>query len=257
MVDDDALNGRWTREQALLGLDRNTPDEEFARGGLASFAVDPTVRIVVLPGDPSSQPIPAENPESVVPKVMTVGGRQFSYHGIVRGTSSGYVGYTIANEGRWQSFAAVQWHGGVDVFPGGDGGREWDLGPQTRGRVFFLHRCVGWAWGAFDLQRHVVERYEVAGPFRAIVAVANTAGAVLGQLGAGWNEPGAASIFGAPTAIESRVLLAEDVAGWPEEKGVEDLALRFAARIDLAFGGCGTRHLDRGGPEPGRFTARW
>ena len=59
MVDDDALNGRWTREQALLGLDRNTPDEEFARGGLASFAVDPTVRIVVLPGDPSSQPVPA------------------------------------------------------------------------------------------------------------------------------------------------------------------------------------------------------
>ena len=42
MVDDDALNGRWAGEQALLGLDRNTPDEEFARGGLASFAVDPT-----------------------------------------------------------------------------------------------------------------------------------------------------------------------------------------------------------------------
>jgi len=34
MVDDDALNGRWTREQVLLGLDRNTPDEEFARGGV-------------------------------------------------------------------------------------------------------------------------------------------------------------------------------------------------------------------------------
>ena len=81
--------------------------------------------------------------------------------------------------------------------------------------------------------------------------------AVLGQLGAGWNEPGAASIFGAPTAIESRVLLAEDVAEWPDEKGVEELALRFAARIDLAFGGCGTRHLDRGGPEPERFIARW
>src|SRR6266568_3582705 len=136
----------------------------------------PEVRIVVLPGDPSSQPVPAENPESVVPKVMTVGGHQFSYHGIVRGMSSGYVGYTIANEGR----------------------------------------------------------------------------AVLGQLGAGWNEPGAASIFSAPTAIESRVLLVEDVAKWPDEKGVEDLALRFAARIDLAFGGRGTRHLDRGGPEPER-----
>jgi hypothetical protein len=102
----------------------------------------------------------------------------------------------------------------------------------------------------------MVERYEVAGPFRAIVAVANTAGAVLGQLGAGWNEPGAASIFGAPTAIESRVLLVEDVAEWPDEKGVEEMALRFAARVDLAFGGPGTRNLDCG-PEPGRFTPRW
>ena len=256
MVDDDALNGRWMREQALLGLDRSTSNEKFARGGLGTFAADPTVRIAVLPGDPSSQPVPAEKPEEVIPKTMTVGGRQLAYHGIVRGTSSGYVGYTIGNEGRWQSFAAVHWHGGVDAFLGVEGGREWDLGPQTRGRVFFLQRSVGWAWGAFDLQQQMVERYEVAGPFRVIVTVANTAEAVLGQLGAGWNEPGAASIFGAPTAIESRVLLVEDVTEWPDEKGVEEMALRFAARVDLAFGGPGTRHLDCG-PEPGRFTPRW
>jgi len=172
MVDDDALNGRWMREQALLGLDRSTSNEEFARGGLGAFAADPTVRIAVLPGDPSSQPVPAEKPEEVIPKTMTVGGRQLAYHGIVRGTSSGYVGYTIGNEGRWQSFAAVHWHGGVDAFLGVEGGREWDLGPQTRGRVFFLQRSVGWAWGAFDLQQQVVERYEVAGPFRVIVTVA-------------------------------------------------------------------------------------
>jgi hypothetical protein len=256
MVDDSALTGRWMREQALLGLNRVTPDEEFARGGLAAFAVDPTVRIAVLPGDPSSQPVPAEKPEAVIPKVMTVGGRQLAYHGIVRGTSSGYVGYSRRNEGRWRNFAAVHWHGGVDAFLGADGGHELDLGPQTRGRVFFLHRSVGWAWAAFDLQRQMVERYEVAGPFRVIVAVANTVGAVLGQLGAGWNEPGAASIFGAPTAIELRVLLVEDVTEWPDEKGVEELALRFAARIDLAFGGPGTRHLDCG-PEQGMFTPRW
>ncbi len=92
MVDNDVLNGRWTRELALLGLDRNTPDEAFSRGGLASFAVDPTVRITVLPGDPSSQPVPAEKPDAVIPKVLTVGGRPLPELGIVRGTSSGYVG---------------------------------------------------------------------------------------------------------------------------------------------------------------------
>jgi hypothetical protein len=73
MVDDDTLDGRWMREQALLGLGRNTPDEGLARGGLGAFAVDPTVRIAVLPGDPWSQPVPAEKPEAVIPKWRITG----------------------------------------------------------------------------------------------------------------------------------------------------------------------------------------
>ena len=36
-----------------------------------------------------------------------------------------------------------------------------------------------------------------------------------------------------------------------------ELALRFGARLDLAFGGPGERHLDRAGPEQGRFNPRW
>jgi hypothetical protein len=248
---DDAVGRRWEREQALLGLSWDTPGQEFARGVLAALAVDPTVRIAVLAGDPSSQSVPAENPEAVVPKVITLpGGRQFPYHGMVRGTSSGYVGLTVGDGGRWQSFDAVHWHSGVDVFLGVEGGRECEVAPGSRGRVVFLQRCVGWAWGAFDLQRRMVKRYQVDGPFRAILGVADTAGAVLGYLGAGWPEPGAAGIFGASSAIEPRVLLVEDLAEWPDEKGAEELALRFGARVDLAFGGSGHRHLDCAGPEP-------
>ena len=52
-VDHDTVERRWEREQALLGLAPGTPGEEFARGGLATLAVDPTVRITVPPGDPS------------------------------------------------------------------------------------------------------------------------------------------------------------------------------------------------------------
>lgn len=87
--------------------------------------------------------------------------------------------------------------------------------------------------------------------------VADTAGAFLGNLGAGWPEPGSASLFGQPTAIEPRVLLLEDIPKWPDEKGVEEMALRFGARLDLAFGGPGQRHLDRMGPETGKFNPRW
>jgi len=256
-VDDDTAKRRWEREQALIGLARDTPDEEFARGGLAALAVDPTVRIVVLPGDPSSQVVPAQEPTTVVPKVITLpDGRQFPYHGAVRGTSSGYVGYTAGDGGRWQSFDAVHWHGGVDFFLGAEGGRDWEYA-SSRGRVFFLQKCVGRAWAAFDLQRRIAERFEIAGPFRAILAIADTTGAVLGYLGAGWPEPGSASLVGQPTAIEPRVLLLEDLDGWPDEKGVKELALRFGARLDLAFGGSGERHLDHAGPETGRFNPRW
>jgi hypothetical protein len=107
-VDDDAVERRWEREQALLGLARDTPDEEFARGGPAILAVDPTVRITVIPGDPSAQRVPVESPEMVIPNVVTLpGGVQLPYRGTVRGTSCGYVGFTAGDGGRWQSFDAV------------------------------------------------------------------------------------------------------------------------------------------------------
>jgi hypothetical protein len=257
-VDDDTVERRWEREQALLGLARGTPGEAFARGGLGALAVDPSVRIAVLPGDPSAQPIPAASPEAVIPKVITLPGDvQLPYHGMVRGTSSGYVGFTTGNDGRWKSFDAVLWHGGVDVFLGAEGGRTWEVSPGSRQRVIFLRRCIGWAWGAFDLQRQVAERYGIAGPFRAILGIADTAGTMLGNLGAGWAEPGSSGAWDMPTAIEPRVMLLEDLAHWPDEKGAQELALRFGARVDLAFGGPGERHLDRVGPETGRFTPRW
>ena len=175
----------------------------------------------------------------------------------MRGTSSGYVGYTAGDGGRWQSFDAVHWHGGVDVFLGPEGGRKWEYPAGFTGRVIFLRKTVGWAWAAFDLQRQMVERFGIAGPFRVILAVAGTAGAVLGMLGAGWPEPGSAGLPGRPTAIEPRVLLLEDLDEWPDEKGDMELALRFGARLDLAFGGPGERHLDHAGPGQGRFNPRW
>jgi hypothetical protein len=257
-MDIDAALRRWEQEQAFLGLASDTPGEQFARGGLAAFAVDPTVRIVVLPGDPYAQRIPAETPEAVVPKMVTLPfGGQLPSHGTVRGTSSGYVGFTTGNGGGWKSFNAVLWHGGVDVFLGTDGGWTREIIPGSRRRVIFLRACVGWAWGAFDLQRQMAQRYKVAGPFRVILGIADTAGALLANVGMGWAEPGAPGVWDLPVAIESRVLLLEDLTEWPDEKGIEELALRFGARVDLAFGGPGTRHLDHDGPEEGRFNPRW
>lgn len=251
LVEDGAVMRRWEREQAFLGLARDTPDETFARGSLAALAVEPTVRITVIPGDLSAQPVPAAQPDEVIPRELILpGGSRLPTAGLPRGTSSGCVAFTtIGSEERWARFHAVGWNGGVDVFLGDEGGRTWDLGPGFAGRVYFLRRSVGWAWAAFDLQRRMVERYAVAGPFRAILGIAHTAGAVLGNLATGWPEPTAG--YGTPIAVESRVLLTEDVESWPDEENVGNLALRFGARMDLAFGGPGSRHLAGRGPEKG------
>jgi hypothetical protein len=77
------------------------------------------------------------------------------------------------------------------------------------------------------------------------------------MFGAGQTDPGSTGFWDEPTAVEQHVLLLEDLAEWPDAVGVEALALRFGARLDLAFGGSGERHLDRAGPDAGKFRPRW
>jgi hypothetical protein len=241
---------RWEREQALLGLARDSPDEDFAAGGLGALAVPPTVRIVVLPADPGSQCVPGLDPAEVVPPLATLpGGQQLPQLEQVRGTSSGYVRYPYSgDDGMWRSFAAVHWHGGVDLFLGNQGGHEWEDPAGPRRRVVYLLQSITWARAAFDLQRQIIEQFPVAGPFRAILGVAHAAKASLVNFGAGWPEPRPAGFWDQPSAVERHVLLLEDVSEWPGTAGAEDLALRFGARLDLAFGGSGRRHLDRTTP---------
>jgi hypothetical protein len=146
-VDDDVVRVCWEREQALLGLAPDTPDEEFAIGGMAALAMPPTVRICVLPGDPYAVAVPPQNPATVIPQLITVPcGRQLPHLGTVRGTSSGYVAVSYSSEdGLWRSFVAVRWHGGADFFLGDQGGRKWDFPPGPRRRVVYLQKAVCWA----------------------------------------------------------------------------------------------------------------
>ncbi len=251
---DEATARRWAGEQALLGLARTTPPAGFGRGGLAALAVPPTVRIVVLPGDPSSVVLSAQDPHTVIPPAISLpGGGQLPSTPMVRGTSDGYVGYSDpGGDAPWPRFVAVHWHGGVDVYLGAAGGQAADPGRGLH-RLIWLRRTVGWAWGTFGFQRKVARTFDVAGPFRVLLGVADTAKAGLGDLGTGWADPGGPAAPGAPAAIDQQVLLHEDLAEWPDADGIKELAMRFGARLDIAFGGPGDRHLDRTGPEAGHF----
>jgi hypothetical protein len=254
VTSDEATLRRWETEQALLGLARDTPRSAFAAGGLAAVAVAPTVRIVVLPGDPAAVALPAQDPQAVIPPVISIPDcGQLPGADTVRGTSSGYVRFPDPGRGRpWPRFGAVHWHGGIDFYLGEAGGRDASTAHDLP-RLIWLRRTVAWTWGAFSFQGKIVRRYEVAGPFRAIVGVASTAAAGLADLGTGWAEPGGPGAPTAPAAIDQQVLLTQDLAQWPDAAGIKDLALRFGARLDLAFGGPGDRHLDKAGPDAGEF----
>jgi hypothetical protein len=93
-VGEDLVGVRWEREQALLGLAWDTPDDGFAVGGLAVLAVPPTVRIVVLPGDPCAVAIPPQDPVAVIPQPITAPAGQM--HGSPRGTASHLPQYSTA-----------------------------------------------------------------------------------------------------------------------------------------------------------------
>lgn len=180
-------------------------------------------------------------------------GGQLPGLGTVRGTSSGYVAYPDPGRGiPWPRFAAVHWHGGVDLYLGELGGQYGDQSRNLR-RLIWLRRTVAWAWGAFGFQRRVIRRFDVGGPFRAIVGVADTSAAGLGDLGTGWAEPGGPGSPGAPVAVDKQILLCEDFDEWPDVSGIEALAMRFGSRLDLAFGGAGDRHLDQAGAQAGTF----
>src|SRR5580658_5551409 len=154
---DETVRCRWEQEQTLLGLARDTPAGEFARGGLARLPEEPTVRIMVLPGDPSSHAVRGPEPSAVIPTVITLpGAPEPLRHEAVHATPSGYMGHTIAEGGQRQSYDAVRWHGGVDVFLGAAGSRVWEYRDGSRCRVVFMTKCVGWAWAAFGLQRLMV-----------------------------------------------------------------------------------------------------
>ena len=116
---DNAVKQRWVQEQQFLRMARDTPDDTFLSGGLGALALNPTVRIAVLPGDPSCQSVSAGEPKTVIPQFIKLPrSRQLPYSGTTRGTASGYVGYTPAEGGKWRSFCAVNWHGGVHSFLG-------------------------------------------------------------------------------------------------------------------------------------------
>jgi hypothetical protein len=123
---------------------------------------------------------------------------------------------------------------------------------NPRRRLFRLSIIVGRVWAALSLYSAVVERYGLTGPWEVGLALVRTEGAILSGFGRDWREPDA--IFGPfGQCFERNVWISREVATWPPEHGIKNLAFDMGGRIEDAWGVRERRFLFSRGERIGEF----
>jgi len=97
-------------------------------------------------------------------------------------------------------------------------------------------------WGVLRFGAAHYERLSLAGPWHLTVAVCGTKGALLGNVGEGWPEPGSVenSVGG---CVEQNLLWHLEIQDWPDEEGQQRLAFAVGDRLEDAWGVSGSVSL--------------
>jgi hypothetical protein len=259
----EVLRERWRRYRNSLRL-LDPEAEDFFSGGLVRFAPDVAVRLLILPPDPEAATVELDsklgewlkddhpNPFGGPP---TDWGRQTkpSAEAAVR-----FESYTN-EQWNWGRFLALHRHGGMECGMGEEVVGRWNQGEDaSEVKVFRLVPIVGRLWCALGLYSEAQEAYGITGPFEVSLAIRGTRGSVLGNLGAGWEEPSDAIALTPPTCPENHVLIRREVEMWPKDEGCHDLAISLGAAIEDAWGVEERRFLARIGDASGSFdTSRY
>lgn len=130
-----------------------------------------------------------------------------------------------------------------------------DGGHRDERRAFFrLTRIVGRLWSAFEVFRHLVQRFDLTGPFEASVGVRRTAGAVLAGFGEAWLEPGK-SLRPPPQCRDNHVLMRRELFelsnDWPQT-----VAFSIGSQVEDAFGSTSRRFVANRGSLKGKLDQR-
>jgi hypothetical protein len=220
------------------------------------------VRFLILPGDPEAFVL--EFDEELTGWWLAdrdnpfEGGGQTSWGTEEVPTASAIIRFYRASSEKWiwSDYLALHRSGalefGLDRFGSGTGRRQFEEGEL---RVFFLNSIVGRIWWALALYAEVMERYRVTGPWEIGIALRDTAGSVLGDVAAGWMEPGESWRGQPPACPYPNVLLLRELSDWPTGEDIRALVFSLGGVIEDAWGVHDRRFLARVEPGIGEFGA--
>jgi len=256
LADTELLRTRWRRVLERHAIDTVNRDD-FAVGGLATRLQTPSVQLLVLPADPEAEVLHLDDALWVwleAKKSVDVDGRAIRFGD--RSCPTAYAAALVTGYGTsWKHYLAVHRSGAIELGLGDCGGWERQNREGELVRVFNLISIVTYTWAVLKFGAAHYERLSLIGPWHLTVAVRGTEGALLGNVGEGWAEPGPFenSVGG---CVEQNLLWHLELQDWPDEEGQQQLAFVVGDRFEDAWGVSQRRYLAHRGDRVGRLDLR-
>lgn len=256
----ELLRSRWRRARETLDF-ADLESDSFATGGLASYATDIYVRLVILPSDPEAWLVEFDEEFWewwLVDRPLPFGDRKVTWWHEHQPTQHAAARLRQSTDGRWENYLALYRHGGIELGLGRAGAREHTISgntdPQILWRQFHLTSIVGRLWSAIDVYGDVVEHLSLTGPWELSLALRRTEDAHLGHFGEGWKEPQIRMINGLPVCREPNLLHRREIVEWPVEDDMRELAFKLGGWIEDSWGRKERRFLANRGAYEGQFA---
>ena len=248
---------RWRRARKSLRL-VDEEDECFATGGLGQRVPDLVARLLVLPFDPEANLVSFDAGfwEWWTSERQTPLGRQERVGLNSKPTAYGAAIYDVRHSrdapNLWDQFLALTRSASIDA-----GFRRHVGRINENGNWFFLINLVGRVWSLATRYTEVVERFKLAGPFEGTLALRQTAGAYLGNVGEGWKSltPGTAFPDEIVTCHNANLIHRIEFDEWPADSLDIDLVFPLGERIEDSWGIRERRFIARAGPYEDQFDA--
>jgi hypothetical protein len=234
LSDLDIVRSGWQRELAKRRLS-DAQDEHFSLGGLSTMIERPSVRFLILPGDPSITSISFDQETrgwwqevraAPVPDQHVRWGDQF------RSIAHTLLGVPHG-EHPWRGYYALHRNGALEFDLGTSGVRDFGDG----WKLFLLIPTVVRIWCAVFDYNELIQRFSVAGPWQLTLAIRDTQPSVLGGLGADWHQPERLPFGRKSECIEPAICVSREIHEWPKShQALHDVAVWFGDFMEDAFG---------------------
>lgn len=258
LVEAELRRARWRRALQREGLDAVARDD-FAIRGLACRLRAPSVRLLLLPGDPEREPISIDDELWAWLKnfsVVNIDGRSLRLGAQETPTAhAAALADSYGSREPWSSYFAIHRSGALEYGLGDRGAWERMDREDNVVRVFNLISTVACAWALLKLGSARQDRTAIDAPWQLTVALNRTAGAFLGNVGEGWAEP-LSWENNLPPCADEHLLWHIELDEWPQDDTARSLAFSLGDRIEDAWGARQRRYLARTGDLAGRLDVR-